>query len=453
MHDLTTNAFEQYLSYLRVITQQRSVFTEPDDVRKLMAYCQETFEQNVPDYDIALDAEQNLIAMPHDIDPKRDIMYLSAHADTVRALPEEWDPPFHPWNLYEDDSVLVGRGVNDCKAGLAYQLWLSQLIADGKLSPHNLIFTVSFKEEGSAPKSATAIGNAIGNALPLSDQQTYLVVLENTLTVADPPVLSIYLGERCNYTIGVEGTIAELQALFHQLSQWNPVSIEPLDGVAMDDANVTTFIGGHVCSVPRTDNPLTTLILEANDHTLLKAGVRENIAVVPSTLYYKESDQVVRHRLVLSNRSFDTLEDVEAQLAGITYTEEKPFTLSGGWKRDQDFHSDRIATICTEVSTPDLAIDYTYNVGASDATTIRRSMEPALRNRILPIVMGPGCRSQRTIDPPRLTHGKNETFDKVAGRKSIQYITRVLEAMEVMKSLDKASLHPKIWKTRKTKIG
>ena len=74
-------------------------------------------------------------------------------------------------------------------------------------------------------------------------------------------------------------------------------------------------------------------------------------------------------------------------------------------------------------------IAYTYNIGASDATIILRSMDPNLSNTILPIVMGPGSRSQRSANPPRLTHGKNETFDKHSGQQVLIYIISVLQEM------------------------
>ena len=41
--------------------------------------------------------------------------------------------------------------------------------------------------------------------------------------------------------------------------------------------------------------------------------------------------------------------------------------------------------------------------------------------------MGPGSRSQRNVDPPRLTHGKNETFDKKSGERAVMFLIEVLK--------------------------
>jgi hypothetical protein len=45
---------------------------------------------------------------------------------------------------------------------------------------------------------------------------------------------------------------------------------------------------------------------------------------------------------------------------------------------------------------------------------------------LLPLVYGPGTRSQRLASPPRLTHGPNETFLKVAGRQSLEVLLAAL---------------------------
>jgi hypothetical protein len=71
-------------------------------------------------------------------------------------------------------------------------------------------------------------------------------------------------------------------------------------------------------------------------------------------------------------------------------------------------------------------VRFERNLGASDATIITASMPPAQRDALLPLVCGPGTRSQRNATPPRLTHGPNETFVKAAGARSLALLVEVL---------------------------
>ena len=329
--------YETYLEFLRNLIGFRTEFQSPQGVLDCANYCRSVLEENLPSHRVYLDALQNVIAVPQSINPDRDLLYLSAHLDTVGAEEEEWDPPFHPWNLYEDEHTLVARGVNDCKAGVAAQLFLSMCCKEGLLQLSNVLFTLTFKEEGAGRKTATAIGEQIGKELPLSTQSTYLVVLENTVSVADVPTLSVYLGERSSYVVSVEGEINALQTMIEKLDSWNPVSIEPTSSVSVEDANLVTQESGHVCSVSREENKLTSIMLEAQSHAVIRAGSRDNVAVVPSEIRVSQSACPVRHRLVLSNRSFDTLGDIQGQLSGLEYIEEKEITLSTGFNKEKEF--------------------------------------------------------------------------------------------------------------------
>jgi hypothetical protein len=72
------------------------------------------------------------------------------------------------------------------------------------------------------------------------------------------------------------------------------------------------------------------------------------------------------------------------------------------------------------------AVAFDRNPGASDATIITSALTPAHREILLPLVCGPGTRSQRTAMPPRFTHGPNETFVKLAGRRALATLLAVL---------------------------
>jgi hypothetical protein len=88
--------------------------------------------------------------------------------------------------------------------------------------------------------------------------------------------------------------------------------------------------------------------------------------------------------------------------------------------------------ILEDCRTSDLDIELTDNVGCSDASIIGNTVAPALRKKLLFLVMGPGTRSQPNALVPRFTHGRNETYDKESGRKAMVYISNVLCRLNAM---------------------
>ncbi|MFA5842168.1 MAG: M20/M25/M40 family metallo-hydrolase [Candidatus Gracilibacteria bacterium] len=443
MHTLIASEFDFYLIFLRTLAGMPSVFEHPQDIEKAITYCKSVFEKNLPsDYRIYFDAQHNLIACPKFIDPDYNIVYLSAHVDTVDAKLEEWDAPFAPFKPYEDEKELVARGVSDCKAGVAHQLFLSHLIHEGKFQPRNLIFTITFKEEGVGAKTATQIGKELGKTLPMAGpgKSTYLIVLENNVTVGDPPTLGVYTGERSTYVIALRGTIAELQAHLRRLTRWNPVTMSPQgEEFAQEEKTlkweITNQQGGHVCSVERDVNALTQKIFEADPNARIKAGDEKAFSMVPTEIHVAQAKKPMIHRMILNNRTFDSLAEIHKQLEGIDYTEVKEFALSEGYDLSEKIAKNKIWEVMKECeNNPKLKIEYTFNIGGSDAKTISSSMtDPKWREHFYPLVMGPGTRSQRHSTPPRLTHGKNETFDKESGKQAVVFITQVLERLGAVK--------------------
>ena len=407
--------FDTYLECLRELMAFPTLFTRPDQIESAMAWCREFLNRHLEGYKVYRDRQNNLIACPEDIDFRKDIIYLSAHLDTVDADVSEWDAPFSPFSLYEDENQMVGRGVSDCKAGVAFELFLATLAGSGQINLSNLVFTITFKEEGAGQKTARQIGNDLGETLPISEKDTFFIVLENNITVAAPPVLHFYTAERGNFVIRVSETIDRLKLILSGLTQWNPVSIRPDTDALGPDPAIFSQKGGHVCSVSRDENLLTQIIEQSENTDLLQAGDESGFGVVPSTIFQGSGESPVVHHLVLSNRSFDTLEEVRTQLEGIAYKEVKDFSISQGMNFDDAFLQHHLYRFIKDYSSDDLEINHTHNIGASDATIVTRCMPPELLHRFYPIVMGPGTRSQRHATPPRLTHGKNETFEKQSG--------------------------------------
>lgn len=115
-----------------------------------------------------------------------------------------------------------------------------------------------------------------------------------------------------------------------------------------------------------------------------------------------------------------------AQLDGISYREVKDFSISQGMNFDQVFSKHDLSGVLKAYQKNGLRTQQTHNIGASDATIVTRCMKHKFKQRFYPIVMGPGTRSQRHKSPPRLTHGKNETFDKRSGKAAVECLLSVL---------------------------
>jgi hypothetical protein len=282
---------------------------------------------------------------------------------------------------------------------------------------------VTFNEEGSGDKTATEIGSSLGDSLPVSESATYFIVLENTVRALTPPVLSVYCRERGNYVVKTKGTIEHLQTWVREHTGWNPLCIYP-----DTDADVRTWKtlrqeSRHVCSVPRQDNLLLKVILDASPESVLKAGQERNFGVLPASVAISKASSPIEHTVVLSNRSFDSLEQVQSELRGLSYKQMKDFRLSQGLDVRDKLLGSPLVGILQDCRIPELDIELTDNIGCSDASIVYNSVNPSLRKNFFPIIMGPGSRSQPNAHPPRFTHGRNETFDKESGRKAMIYIT------------------------------
>ena len=114
-----------------------------------------------------------------------------------------------------------------------------------------------------------------------------------------------------------------------------------------------------------------------------------------------------------------------AELAPYDYTAVKPLAQSVGFDVTHRCASSPVgATFLAAADSGAVAFD--RNPGASDATIITSALPPAYLEILLPLVCGPGTRSQRGATPPRFTHGPNETFVKPAGRRALSALLAVL---------------------------
>lgn len=421
-------AFAAYLDALRWLVSRPSPFTEPAAVTALMADVRARMRACLPAYNHHVDAAGNLVCVPPALVAAQPVLYLSAHLDTVPAEPALWTAPFAPHPAFEDDTQLVAQGVNDCKAGVAAQLWLALLAATGAVALRNVVFTFTFKEEGAGPKTGVALGQAFGATLPTPTAGSTLLVLENTVRPDAPYTPLCYTAENSSYTVRLTGSLAALRAAQTALSDWRPVSIAP----TADPAAAYTWTQhvplGHVCTAPPAKNPLLAALLATapDAAVLLRAGDERSHGTVPAAIGLAPAPAPdAPHRLTLTKRGNYPLADVLAELAPYAYEPVKPLALSTGFDVAARCHLAPVgAAFLAANAAGDLAFD--RNPGSSDATIITSSLSPAFRDLLLPLVCGPGTRSQRAATPPRLTHGPNESFVKAAGARALAVLLDVL---------------------------
>ena len=423
---LSSASFAAYLDALRWLVSQPSPFTEPARVSRLMAEINTRLETLLPNYIRHLDTAGNLICVPPHIDPQRPLLYLSAHIDTVPSDASLWTAPFAPHPAFEDADQLVAQGVNDCKAGVAAQLWLAHLASTGTVALRNVVFTFTFKEEGAGPKTGVTLGQAFGSILPAPTPGSTLLVMENTVRSDVPYTPLCYTAESSSYTIRLTGTLAELRTAQLALPEWRPVSIAPLADFAGEFTWTHHTPLGHVCTAPADKNPLRAALLANDDETLLRAGDERSHGTVPAAIGRRPAaTPATPHRLTLTKRGFYPLPGVLAELAPFAYTPVKPLALSAGFDVADRCHLSPVGAAVLAAAA-DATIGLDQNPGSSDATIITSSMAPAHQANLLPLVYGPGTRSQRSATPPRLTHGPNETFIKAAGHRSLAGLISIL---------------------------
>lgn len=419
---LDAESFAAYLAHLRWLVDTPSPFTQPDAVEGLMRELQARFEILLPGHAWRRDEAGNLLGVPRDLHPAEPLVVLSAHADTVPTEAARWAPPFRPVPHWENEAEIVGQGINDCKAGVAAQLWLAE--AFGRAAAlRNVIFSVTFKEEGAGRKTGVAIGAAFGRALPAPPPGSTLLVLENTVSVERARPL-VYTTEASSYTIRLEGPLPELQDRQRTLPEWRPVAIAPVAGEPE-----WSFVDypplGHVCTAPPEKNPLARALAAAGPEDLLIAGDERSLGTVPARIGFGALRGGARHRLTLTKRGPYPLAATRAELAPFAYTPVKPLELSAGFAADHRRGAAAVGRAFVAAVARGHA-EFAANPGASDATIITAAMMDGLRENFLPIVCGPGSRAQREARPPRFTHGPNETFVKAPGRAALALLCAVL---------------------------
>jgi len=413
-------AFRRYTDYLRKLIAHKSVFTDDRGITKAIAFCQEALGRNLPERANYRDELGNLVSVSRAFDRNRNAVFLCAHVDTVDADPEEWRSSSNPFAPVETDTHVIGRGANDCKAGVALMLFLSHLT--DRIPLDNVVLLFSFREEGNQAKTSTAIGAALGRDIALSKTANLMLCLENTTRPGAPVTVQAYDCEPCNAFIAVTDTLDALRALLRREPAFKTVFVKPL----MEDfepAAVHTGLSGHIATIANADNVIQQAIL-SDQGAVIAGGDPVQTSVLHNQVRVADLDAPIRHMAILNYRGMTDIDDLKRKLAGVTYEEYFPFDFAAGSDRRPWLQGSQARKVIEAVAGNHVRLEFVANPGRSDASAIWNATTK--RDNLSIYTMGPGSRSHADDGVMRKTHGPDEGFEKASGRLAVRYILNVV---------------------------
>ena len=189
--------YERYLALLSDIVSTRTVTTDEDALTIGIEWCRSHFAAALSPlkWTVRLDAAQNVEAFPPSavLDANAPALWLSAHVDTVDVVVENWaasggGTTADPFTARRDATHLTGRGVNDCKAGVAFMVWYAEAIGRGDVAPFNGGFLVTRREESgsSLPRTSPCFAGGFTSGrlfTAAAPHKTFVCCLENTISL------------------------------------------------------------------------------------------------------------------------------------------------------------------------------------------------------------------------------------------------------------------------------
>jgi hypothetical protein len=422
---------EKFLYHLRNIANIPSRFWVDTEIKKAMKYCRGVMNNLPNSWKTTYDASGNLIVCNLNCNKQLPILYLCAHIDTVGADESQWLSS--PFQISENETHLTARGVNDCKAGVALILAISELITmNTKL---NIGFIITYREEGNRGKTSS---NLQFNDLIVSDSKTYIICLENTLKINiqnNSFQLGIYDREPHNLFITVSGTIKELRDYLQSIlitGGWKPVVISSspssTKGKVIDV--ISNPFPGHISTLNNNDNILLKTITEnKNNYVELEFGNKNETSVVGSVLNIYSVNTEVKHDLILNYRGFETFDHIKENLESVPYEETFSF-LNGLGSNQSSIENRAMLTEYFKIGNQNNSHEIIFqdNPGRSDASAIYNALPNHLKDKVIPFACGPGCRSHTDHKSIyRATHGPNEGFYKPSTEFSLPIFTGLIE--------------------------
>jgi hypothetical protein len=316
--------YDAFLSTLAALVTTRTVTTDEAGLTAGIEWCRARFAAALEPrgWTVQLDASDNVECLPpvSQLNAEAPALWLCAHVDTVDAVAARWVQR-DPFVATRCATHLTGRGVNDCKAGVAFMVHLAEAIGRGTHRAFNGGFLVTRREEsGSAlPRTSPefARGFSCGRLFTAdAPHKTFVQCLENTVSLrgarpvggattsagaadntgVEPPSsgaqpreyadaeIGVYDRERHSIVVVVTAPLAVLTAALRSVlptveggtDDWKFVAVwpaasaaarQPAAGAVVGDAAgdtvvvaVATHAGGHSCSVRNADNVLFNAI-------------------------------------------------------------------------------------------------------------------------------------------------------------------------------------------------
>ena len=235
-------SYESYLEHLKALVSLRSVVTDEEALTAAIEHVRASLARALTPvgWTSVTDAAGNVRCLPPHFDASRPALWLNAHIDTVDAAPSDFAGR-DPFTCFETPTHLIGRGANDCKAGVAFVLWTAERIGRGELLPFNGGFLITRREEAgsSLPRTAPQFAaDMASGVLPVSSlpRSTFVWFLENTVSLAShlkaaAPEVAIYDRERHSFSLLCRGSLHALGRALLRLEsheEWKTVAVWPV---------------------------------------------------------------------------------------------------------------------------------------------------------------------------------------------------------------------------------
>jgi acetylornithine deacetylase/succinyl-diaminopimelate desuccinylase-like protein len=325
----------------------------------------------------------------------------------------------------ETPTHIIGRGANDCKAGVALILLLAHFAKQPGAHLSNVIFLLSYREEGNREKTSTAIGECLGHAIPLSARRNLLLCLENTTKVEAPYSIGIYDAEPCNIFIEITARLADVRRFLLVNTEWKSVSAQPVSGLPNGSAiRQASGTSGHTATVSNEDNVIYQAIMTAGDAAVMGGDFVQTSVVQNSVRVFAEPAGEL-HKVVLNFRGLREVEEVRASLCNLDYRERFPFRHAAGSDRRRALAESGVKDFIDSVPSAGIHPQFMTNPGRSDASAIWNATDQ--KDRLDILTMGPGSRSHIDNGVARKTHGPDEGFHKESGHIAARYIVDLVQ--------------------------